>query len=962
MTRFQRRLVSIAAFALMAGIAGCGGDKLTLPGDATPTKIEKITGDGQAGIVGTELPLPLVVKVTDELGRPVANQAVSYTIVDGGGQVSAGSVQTGSDGRASATWTLGPNAGTQHVQAQVVGDGLPDDLVQAFEGTAVAGSGSLIAALGGDDQTAPVNSALADSLVVRVSDASNNPVQGITIQWTAVGGGTVSPETVVTGADGRAATARVLGPTAGQQSAQASADGLAGSPVTFAHTAVPSNPTTLAEVSGNNQTAPAGFELAESLVVRLTDADGNGVGGRAIAWVVSTGGGTVNPGNATTDPNGFATTRWTLGSTAGSNALTAVFSGLTPVSFTATGSSDVPTKVALQSGDNQSGAAGQALANPLAVKVTDTNNNPVENVPVTWTANGGGSVSAPASVTNAQGIAQVTRTLGTAIGAYTTTATVDGLNGSPVTFNSTATAGAAAKIVVITQPSATAVNGVQFTQQPVVQVQDAAGNNVGPAGRLISAVLVNTEGNLNGARNRQTNATGQATYTNLNITGPVGSYTLRFSSGTLADAFSDPIVLSAGAPSAAESSVEASPGSIAVGETSNITVTIKDAGGNPVSGVTVSLLASGSGNTLGQPTMTTDANGETTGTFTSTGLGNHTITATINGGQTVADNAVVSVTAGAPASVAVQAGNNQTGAAGTSVSTPPAVVVRDAGNNPLAGVQVTFAIGSGGGSVTGATPTTNASGIATVGSWTLGTAAGSNNNTLTATVSGSGISGNPVTFTASATAGSPSASHSDVSAGPTTITAGGSGSTITVTVRDAFDNPISGRTINFSATGGGTNAFSPTAPTTNASGVTTSTYTGTQAGDHVISATVTGTGGVTISATATVTVQAGSATTLAFGQQPSDAASGATITPAVTVTASDAFGNPASATVHLNLNVPAGAMATLGGTADVATVSGVATFSDLSVDQTVNLLNAAYSLTASASGTSSPTSSSFDIN
>src|SRR5262245_62048319 len=90
MKRTPRRLTSFAALALMAGLTGCEADKLTLPGDNTPTKIEKFTGDSQAGIVGSVLPLPVVAKVTDELGRPVANASVAFTILVGGGQVSAG--------------------------------------------------------------------------------------------------------------------------------------------------------------------------------------------------------------------------------------------------------------------------------------------------------------------------------------------------------------------------------------------------------------------------------------------------------------------------------------------------------------------------------------------------------------------------------------------------------------------------------------------------------------------------------------------------------------------------------------------------------------------------------------------------------------------------------------------------------------------------------------------------------
>jgi len=99
--------------------------------------------------------------------------------------------------------------------------------------------------------------------------------------------------------------------------------------------------------------------------------------------------------------------------------------------------------------------------------------------------------------------------------------------------------------------------------------------------------------------------------------------------------------------------------------------------------------------------------------------------------------------------IAVNAGDGQSASAGTAVSTKPSVIVEDVHNNPVPGVSVTFAAASGGGSATGLTATTNAAGIATVGSWTLGGSAGA--NTLTA-ASGT-LTGSPVTFTATGTAG-----------------------------------------------------------------------------------------------------------------------------------------------------------------------------------------------------------------
>ena len=79
------------------------------------------------------------------------------------------------------------------------------------------------------------------------------------------------------------------------------------------------------------------------------------------------------------------------------------------------------------------------------------------------------------------------------------------------------------------------------------------------------------------------------------------------------------------------------------------------------------------------------------------------------------------------------------------------VKAKDTFGNGVPGVTVTFAVASGGGSVTGAVVVTDVSGSARVGSWKLGPIPGTNNNTLTATASGSGIANNPLTFVASAT-------------------------------------------------------------------------------------------------------------------------------------------------------------------------------------------------------------------
>src|SRR5205807_6722706 len=98
-------------------------------------------------------------------------------------------------------------------------------------------------------------------------------------------------------------------------------------------------------------------------------------------------------------------------------------------------------------------------------------------------------------------------------------------------------------------------------------------------------------------------------------------------------------------------------------------------------------------------------------------------------------------------------------------------------------------------------------------------------------------------------------------------------------------------------------------------------------------------------------------TQLVFTVEPGNIAAGGTITPAVQVTAEDAAGRVATGftgnvTVAIGTNPSGG---TLGGTKTVAAVAGVATFGDLSVDQA----GTGYTLTAAATGLTTPTSATF---
>src|SRR5688500_13464191 len=92
----------------------------------------------------------------------------------------------------------------------------------------------------------------------------------------------------------------------------------------------------ITKVSGDNQSGAPGTELALPLIVEVRDEQGNPISGRAVAWVVGTGGGSVSSETTPTNAEGRATTNWTLGPAVGANSMNAVVSGVGTVTFNAT--------------------------------------------------------------------------------------------------------------------------------------------------------------------------------------------------------------------------------------------------------------------------------------------------------------------------------------------------------------------------------------------------------------------------------------------------------------------------------------------------------------------------------------------------------------------------------------------------------------------------------------------------
>ncbi len=383
MPRSLRRISLVGAmFGVAVVLARCGGDDLTLPSDTLAADISIFDGDDQTGTAGDTLPKPIVVEVLDQRGEPAPNQRVSFAIE---GEIPRAEVTpeatTNAEGLAEAEWILGATTGSQAVIASVAG---VEETVR-FDAEARPAEAQRIEVVSGNEQEAPVETAVPFPLVVLVTDAFGNPVENVEVEW-STDNGSVDPSSSSTGPEGRASTSWVLGSSTGPQTAAASSGGLDGSPVTFTATALPGTATRLVLVSGNGQTASPGEQLPRPLVVRLVDEDGNAVPNRAVTWVIGVGGGSASPSTSTTGDNGEAETRWTLGPNAGANTLNAVVSGVGFIRFTATanqgggggggggGSSPSSLRFLIQPSDTEE---DRRMFPPVMIEVLDQDGNRV---------------------------------------------------------------------------------------------------------------------------------------------------------------------------------------------------------------------------------------------------------------------------------------------------------------------------------------------------------------------------------------------------------------------------------------------------------------------------------------------------------------------------------------------------------------------------------------------------------
>ncbi len=323
-----------------------------------------------------------------------------------------------------------------------------------------------IEAVQGDDQTGLPNSRLADPLIVRLLDEAGSGIPNRTVLWVIQeGGGTVSPATGMTDAEGFASAEWTLGPSPGANvvDAQVPDIGL----VTF--TSMASSDGSGSEPSASRSTISAEPSLipagtgASTIVVTVLDQSGDPVEGATVTLQAT---GENNDLAQPPDPTGAdgVAVGVLRSATPGEKVISATVGASVPLAQTALVTVVAPgaARIGAVEGDGQSVPAGEPVPTRPAVMVVDQSGDPVAGVQVIFVVTGGGgSVADADQITGSDGIARVADwTLGPSAGTNTLEARAPSLEGSPVIFRAQAT------------DIETAVDHLEFRLQPPAELEE----------------------------------------------------------------------------------------------------------------------------------------------------------------------------------------------------------------------------------------------------------------------------------------------------------------------------------------------------------------------------------------------------------------------------------------------------------------------------------------------------------
>jgi hypothetical protein len=366
-------------------------------------------------------------------------------------------------------------------------------------------------------------------------------------------------------------------------------------------------------------------------VIQLLDAQGNESkqGGVPVQVRIASGGGTLSGVTSVpTDANGRAAfSGLAVSGAPGVQTLRFSASGFASVTSQPISLGAAPTTTTITSDQPDPSAAGDPVT--VQFTVTSAAGTPTGSVTVQ-----DGSDTCSGTLTDGRGSCDIRLTN---TGSRTLTASYAGASGfaaSSATDPHTVTAPPQPVLAIVTQPASSATVGVALDPQPIIQLRAASGADLATAGVAVSVAIATGGGTLSGTTPVSTDGQGRAAFTDLAINGDPGTRTLVFTAPGFASATSGDIAVQAApppAPDAAQSTLTVSPASVALGASSTITVTVRDAGGNPLAGRSVSVDVSGTNNTITGNPATTGADGVATVGFSSTTAESKTVAATSDG-------------------------------------------------------------------------------------------------------------------------------------------------------------------------------------------------------------------------------------------------------------------------------------------------------------------------------------------
>ncbi|MBS9054414.1 inverse autotransporter adhesin EaeX/Air, partial [Escherichia coli] len=701
----------------------------------------------------------LRVRVTDTFGNTLAGQTVSV-LADNGATV-APTVITGPDGTAEI-FVTSQTAGISAVTASINSSTLSRD-VTFIADVRTAQIADLVVIK--DDSVA--DGAMANMLRARVTDAFGNALAGQTVSVTAGNGATTAP-TVTTQPDGTveisvtSQTAGISTVTATINSSTLSRD------VTFIADVRTAQIASL-EVTQDNSVADGA--MANTLRVKVTDAFGNALAGQTVS--VTAGNGATTAPTVTTQPDGTVEISVTS-QTAGISTVTATINSST-LSRDVTFIADVRTaQIASLEVTQDNSVADGAMANTLRVKVTDAFGNALAGQTVSVSAGNGATVT-PTVTTQPDGTVEISVTSQTA-GISTVTATINSSSQSrDVTFIADASTVQIADLVVIKDGSEADGSTANTLR---ARVTDAFGNAL--AGQTVSVLADN------GATVSPTVITGPDGTVEISVTSQTAGISTVTATINSSSQSRDVTFIADVRTAQIADLVVIKDGSEADGSTANtLRARVTDAFGNTLAGQTVSVLG-GNGATTA-PTVITGPDGTVEISVTSQTAGISVVTASINSSSQSRDVTFIADvrTAQIADLVVIKDGSVADGATANTLQ----VKVTDANGNALAGQTVSVMAGNG--ATTAPTVTTQPDGTVeiSVTSQTAGT------SVVTASINNSSQSQN-VTFVP----GDASQLTSTVETNKSNYTVGET-ITITVTLRDAFDNLVTGAASQLAANG-----------------------------------------------------------------------------------------------------------------------------------------------------------------